>query len=285
MIYIGTSKAEKADILGNYVKSHDINRVVICGPDAHRFDFDAHWVDWPEIIMYRTFYPLLQQIDQQTLVVCNEILRTQNRNDLTYNCVRHYLAQAGHQLIFQFLPIIDTLQDLMILIDFDTGSRWKMQRFDPVMLDECEIRITPRQVRFVPHEVKADRALHDKYQAEKKRRIEQLGAKDPHTIPRNLHLLGGKLRTAHADPFKWHVGRNNRFKLERLQTYKESEYPNAPYIALDFPHNFIDMRDFISLSEQTEVPVVLTDLKVDHWYLSRYIEWTERMDDAYASLQ
>ena len=71
-----------------------------------------------EIIQYKFYYRLLQEIGKDTLLVVNECLRMQNRYDLTYNCLRLFLQQTPHALVFQYLPIIDTIADFMVLFDF-----------------------------------------------------------------------------------------------------------------------------------------------------------------------
>ena len=37
------------------------------------------------------------------------------------------------------------------------------------------------------------------------------------------------------------------------------------------------MADFLTLSGQTDFPVLVTDLKVDHWYFERYTNWVNRI--------
>lgn len=286
MIHLGRTPAEKTAIVRDYCQGRDITRVVVLSPE--KFDIapgvDARHVDWPEIIMYRTFYPLLQEIDARTLVVVNECLRTQNRHDLTYNCIRHYLNQAGHALVFQWLPIIDSIEDFMILFDFDTSSRWKRERFDEGLLAECGLSVTLRTPMLAPVTVPVDDKTRALYQHQKTKLFAELGNKDPHTIPRNLYLISGKAKLPHIQPFAWHVGRNTRFKLDQIQTYKEPTYPHAPYTVFEFPHNFIDFSDFLALAQMERAEALVADLAVDRWYFERYTNWTQRVDDAYASL-
>ena len=63
-------------------------------------DVPIRQIEYNEVIMYRTFYPLLEEIGPDHLLVVNEFMRTRNRNDLTYNCLRHYLNQCGHTMVF-----------------------------------------------------------------------------------------------------------------------------------------------------------------------------------------
>jgi hypothetical protein len=287
MIHLGLTPDEKTGRIRAYCREHRIAKVFVLSPKKLFFDCGiegAETIEWADIIEYRYFYRLLQEIDASTLVVVNECLRTQNRYDLTYNCIRHFLNQARHQLIFQWLPFIEDLQDFMILFDFDTRSRWKREKFDPDLLDHCTITMEPRRITFRPIGVPTSAELKTAYQKEKTKLIDGLGLKDPHTIPRNLYLMSGNARLRYVVPDRWYIGRNTRFKIERMQTYKEEVYPNAPYTVFELPHNFIDFADISALSRQTAFDVLVADLKVDHWYFDRYTQWTKRIDDGYASL-
>jgi hypothetical protein len=287
MIYLGLKNTGKASVITEYCRNHGITKTVLLSPEKFVFHLPvkpAESVDWPEIIMYRTFYRLLREIDPDTLVIVNECLRTRNRHDLTYNCIRHYLNQAGHVLVFQWLPMIDSLEDFMILFDFATGSRWKRERFDGDLLSETSLKTIRRDPVIHPVEMETDAATKAKYIREKKKLIDNIGIRDPHTIPRNLHLLGGKAKLCRLWPEQWYVGRNNRFKLGNMQTYKESVYPHGRYTVFEWPHNFIDFADFLYLSGQEEVWALVSDLRVDQWYLKRYRQWARRIHDCYASL-
>lgn len=287
MIHLGLLPVEKTGIIRDYCGTHEITKTVVLSPEKFSIDpgvAAAEVIDWPEIIMYRTFYRLLQEIDARTLVVVNECLRTQNRHDLTYNCIRHFLNQAGHVLVFQWLPLIDSIEDFMILFDFDTGSRWKRERFDEGLLGECQMAVTPQRPQLEAVLVTADAKTRAIYRQQKQRLFADLGNRDPHTLPRNLYLISGKAKLSHVQPFTWHVGRNTRLKLDQFQTYKEPAYPHSPYTVFELPHNFIDFADFLALAGQTAAPVLVADLPVDQWYFERYSQWTQRIEDAYANL-
>jgi hypothetical protein len=132
--------------------------------------------------------------------------------------------------------------------------------------------------------VATDAATRERYAREKRRLIDELGLGDPHTIPRNLHLLSGAAKLAHVRPGDRLVGRNNRFKIPGLLPFKGAAYPEAPYTVFEFCHNFIDFADFLALSRQVEIPVLVSDLKVDSWYLERYQAWLGRIRDAASAL-
>jgi hypothetical protein len=285
-ICLGFSAEEKLEKIERYRKEHGIAHCVVLSPARFALDApDAESIEWAEIIQYKFFYRLLQEIDHRTLIVINECLRTQNRHDLTYNCIRHYLNQTRHQLIFQHLPIIDTIDDFMILVDFETRSRWRRERFQRDFLRGLVLEAKPIDLKLCPLTLPADDRLREKYDAEKRKLFDNIGLKDPHTIPRNLHLLGGSRKLQAVRPDAHYLGRNNRFKLDNLSTFKD--YAPRPSIqaltVFEPPHNFIDFSDAVTLSRQERFDVLTTDLPVDRWYMERYTDWTRRIEDAYAN--
>jgi hypothetical protein len=282
MIGIGFDKARKVQTVRAYVDEHGLTHVVVLSPARIPLEFEgADQVKCTDIIKYTTYYPLLQAINPSTLVVVHECLRTQDRNDLTYNCIRHFLAQTDHVLVFQARPLIDTIDDFATLFDFVTKSRWKRTPFAELPLDEATIVIEPKTYAIEATLVEADAKTKARYTKDKRKRFDDIGLRDPHTIPRNLHLLGGKVRASAMRSGRTYVARNARIKSPQIVTYRNVCGPAA---ALDFPHRFIDWSDFLTLSGQTKVEAVVTDLKVDQWYLERFQAWCQRVNDAQATL-
>ena len=289
MIHLGMTAAEKAAAIQGYCSEHGITEVVMLSPARFAFDCGVpgtETVEWAEVIMYRTFYPLLQRIGAGTLVVVNECLRTQDRYDLTYNCIRHFLNQAGHQLVFQWLPCIEGMQDFMVLFDFDTRSRWKREPFDPsLVMENAKVSVTRRTPRLTRTDVPTCAKAKAAYAAAKERLFRELGSRDPHTIPRNLHLLSGKSKLDAVGQGEPLVGRNNRFKLAGMSTYDTAVAGGGRRRAFEMPHRFIDFSDFLAASGQEAVDVLTTDLPVDGWYFDRFTAWAGRVSDGYAELQ
>src|SRR5690606_4156168 len=202
---------------------------------------------------------------------------------LTYNCIRNFLNQTTHQLVFQRLPIIDTIEDFMVLFDFDTRSRWKRAPFSPDLLSEVQLHVAPLPINFWRLDVPTDDRTKEAYQREKQKLIDGIGLKDPHTIPRNLHLFAGKAKLKHVDTGLAYVGRNNRFRLSNLKTYDEA-YGGEGWTIFEFCHRFIDFSDFLAQTDSREINALVSDLKVDEWYFERFRAWGRRLDDAYAAL-
>lgn len=286
MIVLGYRSRDKLGVVRRYVEQHEIKTVVVFSPSKFRFPHPEQWewVDYPQIIKYRWFYRLLQEIDARTLLVINECLRTQNRSGLTYNCMRHYLQQTRHQIVFQYLPHIERFADFMTLLDWDTRSRWKGQSFSPAMLDGVEVRVNRIPLEWHERQVAVSEKTRCEYERTRELLFADIGGKDPHTIPRNLYLVTGKTKILGLDANDYYVGRNNRFKLPHMASYGDDYFESQIHTVFELPHNFIDFADFLTISEQATIPALTTSLKCDQWYWQRYQEWWGRVEDAYATL-
>lgn len=285
-IYIGLDDTEKQQVIADYCAGNAIRRVVVIAPD--RFSLivpGADQVRYADVIMYVTFYRLLQEIDQHTLVVLNECLQTQNRYDLTYNCIRNFLNQTSHQLVFQYLPQIDERDDFMTLFDWDTRSRWKRRPFDPGLIArESRVVVYDRAPTFIGVPVPTAEATRQRYAAEREKLFATLGARDPHIIPRQLALIGGRDKASYIDAQALPlfgaaqpcVARNDRLKRPGIVAY-EAAQPGVAYSIIELPHRFLDFVHFLTTTRQAACDVLVADLPVDRWYLGRYQEWSERI--------
>jgi len=294
MIYIGYDNEQKRIQIEHYRSAHDVHKVVVISADDFPLPIkESDQVNYSDAIMYVTFYRLLQEIDDRTLIVINECLRTQNRYDLTYNCIRNFLNQTSHQLIFQQLPQIDTREDFMILFDFDTHSRWRRRPFDPFLIrKEAQIEVKPLPIEFIRTDVPTSEKTRARYEQERKKMFQELGSRDPHILPRNLYLLGGADKLAHINANDMplfsvscgqYVARNRRLNSDKIVTYDEVRFGQT-YGIVELPHRFIDHADFIRRTGQASSNVLVADLKVDHWYFNRYQEWSERIHETYTNL-
>lgn len=292
-ISIGRDDAEKQQAIAAYRAAHAIQRVVVITPD--RFPLvvpDADQVRYADVTMYVTFYRLLQEIDRHTLVVLNECLQTQNRHDLTYNCVRNFLNQTEHQLVFQYLPQIDAADDFMTLFDWDTRSRWKRRPFDAdLVAREARVDVRDRVPTVTGVAVPTTDATRQRYATERERLFQAIGSRDPHVIPRQLALVGGADKVAWVDAQRLplfgddrrYVARNGRLRRGYLTTYDEVQ-PGTPYGIVDLPHRFLDFVHFLTTTRPATCEVLVADLPVDRWYLRRYQDWSERTHATCASL-
>ena len=98
MIYLGLSSTQKLEVVEQYCLNNSIQRIVVLTPPKFSFNLNIpiphEHVFWGEsglgvkneLVQYKFYYRLIQEIDHSTLLVINECLRTQNRHDLTYIC-------------------------------------------------------------------------------------------------------------------------------------------------------------------------------------------------------
>lgn len=284
MIYLGLQNTSKVDVITNYVNLNNIKCVHIIQPVKFqiKLDIEADYVDYEHAIDYPIFYRLLQEIDDTHLVVLNECLRTQNRYDLIYNCIRHFLRQTDHQIIFNQLPQIDGQDDFMILFDFDSKSQWKRNKFDIDLIKEnSNVVVETPEIKFTPIDVYTSDSTKQKYESERNRMFSEIGGKDPDTIPRNLYLIGGKDKLFMNSSLC--VARNKRLNSTNVITY--DDHINEDITVLEFPHRFIDFSNYMHKSWQFEYNVLVADLPVDRWYFNRYTEWSKRINETCASLR
>lgn len=296
MIRIGLDDAEKAAVADRYVAEHGIKKVFVLSPTrfapsfaskavAHPDEVDGRagvYIPWPEHIQYRYYYRVIDNAGPDTLIVINECLRGQQRTMLNFNCIRTFLRHARHRIVFQYLPVIDHIDDVMTLIDFDTNSQWWDQKFDRAMLKDLDLHVRFHPLVLNPLHVIVDAKTHAAYAKEKAALLAQVKGdpdKDPHQIPRNLLLVSGKAKLPRVKPSQLYVGRNNRFKLSNMGTYRDVTGPWERTV-LELPHNVIDMADLLTVTRQHQIDVLVADTKAEQWYWQRFLDWAARVNHA-----
>ena len=280
IINIGYSYTDKKAIIENYVKEHNIKHVIIFYPDKwQKIEYDAEFVEYSEIIMYRTFYPLLEKINDDYLLVFDECMRVKKRNDLTYNCAHHYCHQTSHKLVFEYFPIIDNLNDFMILLDFIDDGRYRNKSFNYDLLKDYPIGVKKRHIKLdkIYAATPTDKELLA-YEKEKEKLFDNLGNKDPNTIPRNLHLFAGKRKKVTDD--KYYVARTNRYKKENVVTYKDI-INSQECLIVDFPIRQMIFNDFVKKSNIQKLTFIHSGFKVDDVYYNKYSEWIKILEEFY----
>lgn len=292
MIYLSHNNSQKIQIITDYCINNNIEQVVLFSPKKFKFEYNTdipfQYVEYNEIIQYSFFYRLLREITPKTLLIVNECLRTQNRNDLTYNCLRHYLNQSKEVLVFQSFPLIDDVENFMVLFDFSTQSKWKLHKFNPsLILNETNVvknKTTAFNMNCV--EVPVSIQTTKKYNSERIKLFDEIenSQKDPHIIPRTLYQISWKDKLYGVDFDDHCIGRNTRFGISNLETYKSDSYTYSNYTVLDFPHNRIDFTDFLTLSNCDNFKYITLDLKVEKFYLDLYNKLKTQIEYAYTSL-
>ena len=95
--------------IGQYNKVDKIDlskKIYLIGDDIDGIKSER--ISFADSIMYKYFYKFLAEINQDSIVVLNNILKRKNRSALEYNCIRQYCQQAGEVIAFQDYPIIDS---------------------------------------------------------------------------------------------------------------------------------------------------------------------------------
>ena len=287
MIRLGLKIDEKKKEIENFLKDKKIKKIIVFYPEEFPLklpelekEYEIKYVEYAEIIMYRTFYPLLEIIDKETLLIFNECMRTQNRSDLTYNCAHHYCNQTPHKMVFEYFPFIENEQDFMIFLDLLNKGKYKGKSFKDEFLKGEDIKAKPIYLNIEDIKVNITEEEKIKYEKYKEELFNNLGAKDPDTIPRQLHIWAGNLKKRAILPSKKYVARNKRFNMPNIITYKEVK-EGEEYIIIDFPHRRIDFNDFLKKTGITTIEFLNTNLKVDLYYLNDLKNWNERLVNFY----
>jgi hypothetical protein len=283
MIRIGLNNKEKQHTIDVYLE-RGINKIFVFYPDEFPLsvytDKRIEHVRYADIIMYKYFYRLLEEIDDNTLLVFNECLRTQNRGDLTYNCAHHYANQTKHVIVFEYFPFIENNDDFIILLDYQSPGKYKGRSFNYQFLADEEVVAKPQHYTFKTVDLKPTLFDLAKYEEKKRHLFDTLGGADPDTIPRKLHIFAGDFKRSSINPDKRYIARNDRFKLPNVSTYRSCE--PGDYIILDFPHRRIDFNDFLKTSGMTDIQFINSGLKVDSYYINELTTWFKKLDDFYA---
>jgi len=182
MIYIGEQK--KQEIIAAFLQKNAVDKIFIIGSNLDFELNNAEFIKFSDVIMYKFFYRLLQEISRNTLVILNECLQKTNRHDLAYNCIRRYVLQTSHRIIFNYYPIKQAEEDFMILWDmaqpnpFLKDSYRYISKFNDVQCGKIELDLN------INH-IDVDEKFVNEYAKEKIKIIDSVN-KDPDVIPRRL---------------------------------------------------------------------------------------------------
>ena len=285
MIRIGLGSREKQKVVNEYLESHEIKKVYCFYlkrfPVKFKTDVDIEYIEYADIEMYKYFYRLLEEIDAKSLIIMDECMRTQNRSELIYNCAHHYLNQTPHRIIFEFFPIIQSKQDFMILLDFEDKGRFRGKSFDYIFLQTEDIKIKPFKVKLETINVDISDKDKEKYEKKREQFFDNLGEKDPETVPRNLQLLAGDMKKKAITPDSLYVARNKRFKMDSVKTYEEVA-KQGDYIVIDTPWRRLNFNDFLKTAKMNRVRYLSTVLPIDTVIITEFSKWKARLDAIYA---
>ena len=280
MIKLGLTNEQKLSVIDSYRRENAIAHTIVFSPTMFTLPGDWEQYTWEDAIRYKVFYPLLERINDGYLVVVNEMLRNKNRSELTYNCMHHYLNQTPHKIVFQWLPIIDDPANFMILADMDKPGRFKGRGLDDSVLEDIDISGYDRRPDNFVSWIHVSKQTLCAYEKKRDGLFDNLGSKDPDTIPRQLHLWTGTYKKPYLEPDQFYVARNQRFNLPNVTTYKDADRQNMT--SVDLPHRRIELNDYLYRTESNLITFMATDLKVDQYYANELIEWDTKAGDLIA---
>lgn len=285
MIRIGLNSREKQKELDTYLEDSKIKKIFCFYfkkfPIKFKTNIEIEYIEYADIEMYEYFYRLLEEIDESSLIIINECMRTQNRSELIYNCSHHYLNQTPHKIIFEFFPIIADKNDFMILLDFQNKGKYKGKSFDYIFLQNEDIKIKPFRVRLNPVNVDIEKKDVERYEKKKEQLFNNLGQKDPDTIPRNLQLFAGDLKKKAIVPEELYIARNKRFKLDNVFSYDDIN-KQGNYTVIDTHYRRLNFNDFLKTTQMNKIKYFSTILPIDGVIINEFSEWKARLDSIYA---
>lgn len=280
MIYLGYDNEEKLNIIDNYMKNNDIENIYFITNDNLNIDTSCFKniknVIYKNIIRYAYYYRIIENTTKKTLIIINEILKDTNRYNLTYNCIRVFLNNTNHILIFNYLPIIYSREDFCSLIDFDTRTRFKYFKLKDIDLNLIDIKYKRIDLRLnkimVP---KRGFSYEDIYLSYKKKLFKEFDSKDVHVLPRKLQLFTSKIKTNYSNNEKC-IGRT---KSKNIISFKS--LPKEKLKIIDLPFNMIDLINYLYISKINIIDVVSTGLKVDLWFENRVENFIKELNFIY----
>lgn len=199
-IFIG--EQDKQNIIKKYISNStdEIKKIYVIGePLDFELSVQNEHIKFSDVIMYKYFYRLLQEINHNSMIILNECLRKTNRYDLSYNCIKRYLLQTPHKIIFNYFPIIKQEKDFMILYDMIQNNPFLKEKYEYVIKFE---NVNVKKVDFIIHKknIIIDDKYLDEYEKQKEKIILEV-KKDPDIIPRRLLKFSEKVNKKYVKEF------------------------------------------------------------------------------------
>lgn len=288
MIFVGLKNEEKRAEITRYARENDIKKVLILSPQKYflntdGYDIPVRQIEYNETIMYRTFYPLLEEINDTCLIVFNEFMRTAKRTDLVYNCCAKYTNQTPHRLVFEYLPLVSSADDIMVLLDFDTSQRYKGRGLKNIDLAEHQIQMVRRDYSLDGIIVDVPESASAAYSKEVDRLFDNIGAGDPDNIPRRLHKWCNRYRKGYISQHPeetFLAGAASSYHAANVIPRKGA--PQGEYTLADLPFSRLEWADLFRDTGMTDIRYVKTPFKVDAAYEMMFSDWRKELEALYA---
>lgn len=285
MIRIGLNSRDKQKVVDVCLQTNEIKKIYCFYfkkfPVKYNVPVEIEYIEYADIEMYKFFYRLLEEINDKSLIIMDECMRTQNHSELIYNCAHHYLNQTPHRIIFEFFPIIEDKNDFMILLDFENKGKYKGKSFDYAFLQVEDIQIKPFRVKMDTINVEITDKDKERYEKMRDQLFDDLGEKDPETVPRNLQLFAGDLKKKAIVPEELYVARNKRFKLENVLSYDDI-IKQGNYTVIDTHWRRLNFNDFLKTTHMQKIKYLSTILPIDNVIINEFSKWKARLDSIYA---
>ena len=181
MIYLGLSLSEKQKAVAYYAACHNIHKIWTIGEPLNLDNEDV--TSWRNVIEYDYYNRLRTAIRQDDLIVINEILHTSKRADLGYNCIRQYVVQTPHRLIFQTYPFHNEESDLAILYDFLQINPFLNTPWPDIDISQYIARCKMPPITMTIEPVTLTEAQVQRYEIAKKKIFDKLIG-SPATLPK-----------------------------------------------------------------------------------------------------
>ncbi|MBU5669470.1 hypothetical protein KQI68_06415 [Peptoniphilus sp. MSJ-1] len=288
MIRIGLGIRQKEKLIKEYLGKNDIRDVFVLYSEKYHQKLNIgreyEEIEYNEWEMYRTFYPMIEKVRPDSLIIVNEALRTTNYQDLKVNCATVWINQTPHRIIFNTLPFIDNKEDFRILQKLDQGMK-QVEKFDYVQLQLQDIRIKPYKIKLeVIEMIKTtykQKVSYDKLRDKLALEIEENANKDPNNLPRRLQLKAGDYKKSSIKEDLFYIARNGRFKLDNVETYQNFD-KNKNHIIIDLPTSRMNLVDYIIDTKTNKLEYISTDLSIDTYMVNEFSKWKGRLDAFYA---
>ena len=154
----------KEAFIGNYDIRETLDRYGLTGRKLYvagdPVPLEGYQITFKEVIMYKHYFPWLQELGPDAVLVLNNCLKKLAFSCLEYNCIRHYCQQSGHVLVFSPLPLIQSIEDFKILRSFIAPNPF-LKEFDN---DYSKVHANFK-ISYSVEEVKLDAKVHEKYEA------------------------------------------------------------------------------------------------------------------------
>ena len=196
-IFIG--EIDKQKIINDFLKNNEINKIFVIGDELDINFENKEYIKFIDVIKYKYYFHLLQEINKKSLVILNECLKKKNRYELSYNCIRHYCKQSGNVIIFNFLPLINKEKEFAILYDMIQINPFWKGKYEYIT-DFSNVFCGEINFDFNVTEIKIDEHCLDLYEKEKEKLFLQV-KRDVEIVPRRLLKFSEKINKKYVKDF------------------------------------------------------------------------------------